>query len=120
MPQYLLSLLLLSIAIYLMWMDVTFYLELQKLPVRNPNLTVTSYAYSPFSPITVKQLMLLNVVQVNTLISCRQMLILSDDSLLTSHWPTSQSTTPELPPMSPLTECLSLESCLGPQPLNSS
>ena len=47
-----------------MWMDVTFYLELQKLPVRQPNVTVSSYAYSPFSPITVKQLMLLNVVQV--------------------------------------------------------
>ena len=47
-----------------MWMDVTFYLELQKLPVRMPNVTVTSYAYSPFDPITVKQLMLLNVVQV--------------------------------------------------------
>ena len=48
-----------------MWMDVTFYLELQKLPVRQPNVTgVTSYVYSPFSPITVKQLMLLNVVQV--------------------------------------------------------
>ena len=47
-------------------MDVTFYLELQKLPVRQPNLTsaATSYTYSPFSPITVKQLMLLNVVQV--------------------------------------------------------
>lgn len=64
-----LSLFLLSIAIYLMWMDVTFYLELQKLPVRVPNVTATTYAYSPFNPITVKQLMLLNVVQVRQVLN---------------------------------------------------
>ena len=79
-------------------MDVTFYLELQKLPVREPNVSrVTSYVYSPFSPITVKQLMLLNVVQVGEDISPGEGLILISTLLssLTSPWPTSLFTTPE-------------------------
>ena len=56
-----------------MWMDVGFYLEVQNLPVRDITITNTSsgtassstYSYSPFQPITVKQLMLTSTVQVN-------------------------------------------------------
>ena len=62
-----LSLLLASLAIYLMWMDVGFYLELQNLPVRAFNETKadpSSFVYSPFQPITIKQLMLPATVQV--------------------------------------------------------
>ena len=64
-----LSLCLVSVAIYLMWMDVGFYLELQNLPVREANeskvsSSPSSYVYSPFQPITIKQLMLPATVQV--------------------------------------------------------
>ena len=64
-----LSLCLVSVAIYLMWMDVGFYLELQNLPVRDANeskvsSSPSSYVYSPFQPITIKQLMLPATVQV--------------------------------------------------------
>ena len=60
-----LSLLLASLAIYLMWMDVGFYLELQQLPVRTNTTSAPSYTYTPFQPITIKQLMLPATVQVN-------------------------------------------------------
>ena len=61
-----LSLCLVSVAIYLMWMDVGFYLELQNLPVRvaNESKVSPSFVYSPFQPITIKQLMLPATVQV--------------------------------------------------------
>ena len=62
-----LSLCLVSVAIYLMWMDVGFYLELQNLPVREANaskVSSPSFTYSPFQPITIKQLMLPATVQV--------------------------------------------------------
>ena len=64
-----LSLCLVSVAIYLMWMDVGFYLELQNLPVREAkeskvSSSPSSYVYSPFQPITIKQLMLPATVQV--------------------------------------------------------
>ena len=48
-------------------MDVGFYLEVQNLPVRQSNVSETdssSYSYSPFHPIRVKQLMLTSPVQV--------------------------------------------------------
>ena len=65
-----LSLCLVSVAIYLMWMDVGFYLELQNLPVRaaNESKMSPSFVYSPFQPITIKQLMLPATVQVIVLI----------------------------------------------------
>ena len=65
-----LSLLLASLAIYLMWMDVGFYLELQNLPVRaaNESKVSPSFVYSPFQPITIKQLMLPATVQVIVLL----------------------------------------------------
>ena len=60
-----LTLILGSVAIYLMWMDVGFYLELQQLPVRTNTTSTPSYTYTPFQPITIKQLMLPATVQVN-------------------------------------------------------
>ena len=60
-----LTLILGSVAIYLMWMDVGFYLELQQLPVRTNTTSAPSYTYTPFQPITIKQLMLPATVQVN-------------------------------------------------------
>ena len=60
-----LTLILGSVAIYLMWMDVGFYLELQQLPVRTNTTAAPSYTYTPFQPITIKQLMLPATVQVN-------------------------------------------------------
>ena len=66
-----LSLFLASLAIYLLWMDVGFYLELQKMAPRPPNTSdapklniSTHYLYSPFHPITVKLLMLPPTIQV--------------------------------------------------------
>ena len=61
-----LSLCLVSVAIYLMWMAVGFYLELQNLPIRvaNESKVSPSFVYSPFQPITIKQLMLPATVQV--------------------------------------------------------
>ena len=66
-----LTLFLVAIAIYLIWMDVGFYLELQKMPLRSPafpdspKLNISApYIYSPFHPITVKLLMLPATIQV--------------------------------------------------------
>jgi len=60
-----LTLFVVAVAIYLLWMDVGFYLELQKMAPRSPNIPnvpklniSTPYVYSPFHPITVKLLML--------------------------------------------------------------
>jgi len=65
-----LTLFLAAIAIYLLWMDVGFYLELQKMAPRSPNIPEapklnisTPYIYSPFSPITVKLMMLPPTIQ---------------------------------------------------------
>jgi len=65
-----LTLFLVAIAIYLLWMDVGFYLELQKMPPRSPafpdspKLNISApYIYSPFHPITVKLLMLPATIQ---------------------------------------------------------
>ena len=66
-----LTLFLAALAIYLLWMDVGFYLELQKMAPRPPNIPnvpklniSTPYIYSPFHPITVKLLMLPPTIQV--------------------------------------------------------
>ena len=62
-----LTLFLSALAIYLLWMDVGFYLEVQKLsPVSyHQDYNKTShYIYSPFHPITVKLLMLPPFIQV--------------------------------------------------------
>lgn len=67
-----LSLFLVALAIYLLWMDVGLYLELQKFQARTPgnllppltNRSVRpSYTFSPFQPITVKLLMLPATIQ---------------------------------------------------------
>ena len=63
-----LTLLLVGLAIYLLWMDVGFYLEVQQLPVRHVlHMSNTSqpsdYEYSPFLPITVKLMMLSPTIQ---------------------------------------------------------
>eukprot|EP00092_Neocalanus_flemingeri_P034761 GFUD01037829.1.p1 GENE.GFUD01037829.1~~GFUD01037829.1.p1 ORF type:complete len:361 (-),score=72.17 GFUD01037829.1:68-1150(-) len=65
-----LTLFLAAVAIYLLWMDVGFYLELQKMAPRSPNIPnvpklniSTPYIYSPFQPITVKLLMLPPTIQ---------------------------------------------------------
>ena len=57
-------------------MDVGFYLELQKMAPRSPNIPEvpklnisTPYIYSPFHPITVKLMMLPPTIQVRTLTS---------------------------------------------------
>ena len=54
-------------------MDVGFYLELQKMAPRSPNIPEvpklnisTPYIYSPFHPITVKLMMLPPTIQVGT------------------------------------------------------
>ena len=78
-----LTLFLAALAIYLLWMDVGFYLEVQKLsPVSyeddylaNYNQN-SSYIYSPFHPITVKLLMLPPFTQV----SIFQLISLPDSS----------------------------------------
>ena len=68
-----LTLFLISVAIYLLWMEVGFYLELQKMGPRIPNdpsapkLNIsTPFVYSPFHPITVKLLMLSATIQVSS------------------------------------------------------
>lgn len=60
-----LTLLLVAVAIYLLWMDVGFYLEVQQLPVRvsNNSDSEAGFVYSPFGPITVKLLMLSATIQ---------------------------------------------------------
>ena len=67
-----LTLLLVGIGIYLLWMDVGFYLEVQQLPVRHvthvtnssqPPSDTSDYEYSPFLPITVKLMMLSPTIQ---------------------------------------------------------
>ena len=60
-----LTLLLVAVAIYLLWMDVGFYLEVQQLPVRvsNNSESEAGFVYSPFGPITVKLLMLSATIQ---------------------------------------------------------
>ena len=56
------------LAMYLMLMDLGFYLEVQRLPVRGEsnesNISSSAFVYSPFKPITIKQLMLPATVQV--------------------------------------------------------
>ena len=60
-----LTLFLAALAIYLLWMDVGFYLELQKMVPRSLDINKTTpYIYSPFHPITVKLLMLPPFIQV--------------------------------------------------------
>jgi len=64
----LLTLCLIGLAIYLLWMDVGLYLELQKLNVRvsptpHTNTTPETYTFSPFTPVTVKELMLSSFIQ---------------------------------------------------------
>ena len=62
-----LNICLVFLAMYLIWMDLGFYLELQNLPVREANESKVSsptFVYSPFKPITIKQLMLPATVQV--------------------------------------------------------
>jgi len=61
-----LTLFLAGLAIYLLWMDVGFYLELQRLAPRSldpPSNSTQPYIYSPFQPITVKLLMFPPTVQ---------------------------------------------------------
>ena len=67
-----LTLLLVGIGIYLLWMDVGFYLEVQQLPVRHvthvtnssqPPSDTSDYEYYPFLPITVKLMMLSPTIQ---------------------------------------------------------
>ena len=61
-----LTLLLVAVAIYLLWMDVGFYLEVQQLPVRVSNTSDAAtqvFVYSPFGPITVKMMMLSATIQ---------------------------------------------------------
>jgi len=67
-----LTLCLVALGIYLLWMDVGLYLELQKFPARTPgNLqalisnrtTPSPYVFSPFCPMTVKLLMLPATIQ---------------------------------------------------------
>jgi hypothetical protein len=58
-----LTLCLLAVAVYFMWMDVALYINVQQLPPmasdNQPGITVniTDYSYSPFFPITIKLLM---------------------------------------------------------------
>merc|ERR1712110_258669 len=52
--------------IYLLWMDVGFYLEVQQLPVRvssNTSDPGAVFVYSPFGPITVKLMMVSATIQ---------------------------------------------------------
>ena len=61
-----LTLLLVAVAIYLLWMDVGFYLEVQQLLVRVSNTSDAEtqvFVYSPFGPITVKMMMLSATIQ---------------------------------------------------------
>ena len=62
-----LTLLLVAVAIYLLWMDVGFYLEVQQLPVRvSSNISDTEtqeFVYSPCGPITVKLMMVSATIQ---------------------------------------------------------
>ena len=62
-----LTLLLVAVAIYLLWMDVGFYLEVQQLPVRvSSNISdaeTQEFVYSPFGPITVKLMMVSATIQ---------------------------------------------------------
>ena len=61
-----LTLLLVAVAIYLLWMDVGFYLEVQQLPVRvssNTSDPGAVFVYSPFGPITVKLMMVSATIQ---------------------------------------------------------
>lgn len=56
-----LTLFLLTILIYFMWMDVALYINLQQVPPSRPNVkpiqtNITDYNYSPFYPLTVKLL----------------------------------------------------------------
>ena len=62
-----LTLLLVGIAIYLLWMDVGFYLEVQQLQPRqheNTSSSIQEFNFSPFHPITVKLMMLSPTIQV--------------------------------------------------------
>ena len=63
-----LNLCMVVLAMYLMLMDLGFYLELQNLPIRGEskesNVSSPTFVYSPFKPITIKQLMLPATVQV--------------------------------------------------------
>ena len=63
-----LTLLLAGVAIYLLWMDVGFYLEVQQLqprPMTNTSSNnIDNFKFSPFHPITVKLMMLSPSIQV--------------------------------------------------------
>ncbi|TRY76889.1 hypothetical protein TCAL_09230 [Tigriopus californicus] len=56
-----LTLFLLAVAIYFLWMDVALYINLQKVPPTSPTVqplqtNISDYTYTPFYPITVKLL----------------------------------------------------------------
>jgi len=58
-----LTVFLVTLAIYLMWMDVAFYLEIQNLQPRSATNPTTEYTFSVFQPITVKLMMLTPTIQ---------------------------------------------------------
>lgn len=56
-----LTVFLLAVAIYFLWMDVALYINLQKVPPTSPTVqplqtNISDYTYTPFYPITVKLL----------------------------------------------------------------
>lgn len=56
-----LTLLMLTVLVYFMWMDVALYFNLQQVPPSRPNVkpiqtNISDYTYSPFYPLTVKLL----------------------------------------------------------------
>ena len=64
MPQHLsyLTLFLLTVAVYFMWMDVALYVNVQQVPpmaseAQPIRANISDYSYSPFYPITIKLLM---------------------------------------------------------------
>ena len=60
-----LTLFLVAVMIYLLWMDICLYLELQNLPARPPAENLTAqYTFSPFHPMTVKLLMVSSFKEV--------------------------------------------------------
>ena len=67
-----LTLMLVAVAIYLLWMDFLFYLEIKQLVprlVQNSSsssyvATQPKYTYSPFHPITVQLMMFGSTLQV--------------------------------------------------------
>ena len=65
-----LTLMLVAVAIYLLWMDFLFYIEIKQLVprlVQNSSSYVATqpkYTYSPFHPITVQLMMFGSTLQV--------------------------------------------------------